>query len=183
MLKTIAVVAALIVAGVPIFAATRPDTFRVARSASIQAPPDRIFQLINDYRNWAVWSPWETKDPAMKRTFGAVASGEGAVYAWEGNRDVGQGRMEIAESVPPSRVAFKLGFVKPFGAHNRVDFTLEPEGGATRVRWAMQGDTSYFAKILHLFIDMDAMIGKDFEAGLADLKAAAERAAVAGSVR
>ncbi|MCL4801080.1 MAG: SRPBCC family protein [Burkholderiales bacterium] len=183
MLKTIAVVAALIVAGVLIFAATRPDTFRVERSASIQAPPDRIFQLINDYRNWADWSPWEKKDPAMKRTFGAVASGKGAVYAWEGNRDVGQGRMEIAESVPPSRVAIKLDFVKPFEAHNRVDFTLEPEGGATRVRWAMQGDTPYFAKILHLFIDMDAMIGKDFEAGLADLKAAAERAAVTGRVR
>lgn len=175
MLKTIAVVAALIVAGVLLFAATRPDTFRVERSASIQAPPERVFQLINDYRNWAVWSPWETKDPAMKRTFGAVASGKGAVYAWEGNRDVGQGRMEIAESVPPLRVAIKLDFVKPFEAHNRVDFTLEPASGATSVKWAMQGDTPYFAKILHLFIDMDAMVGKDFEAGLANLKAAAEK--------
>ena len=111
----------------------------------------------------------------MKRTFGAATTGKGAVYAWEGNKDVGQGRMEIAESVPPSRVAIKLDFVKPFEAHNIVEFMLEPKGDATNVTWAMHGDTPYFAKIIHLFIDMDRMVGRDFEAGLAGLKAIAEK--------
>ncbi len=115
----------------------------------------------------------------MKRTFGAATSGKGAVYAWEGNKDVGQGRMEIAESVAPSRITLKLDFVKPFEAHNRVEFTLEPAGKATNITWAMQGDTPYFAKIIHVFFDMDKMVGKDFEAGLASLKAIAEKQAAA----
>ena len=175
MIKTIVIVVVALIAGVLIFAATKPDTFRVQRAASIKAPPETIFPLINDYRNWGLWSPWEKKDPAMKRTFGATTSGKGAVYAWEGNKDVGQRRMEIAESVPPSRIRINLDFVKPFEAHNIVDFTLEPKGDATNITWAMQGDTPYFAKIIHVFINMDSMVGKDFEAGLANLKAAAEK--------
>ena len=175
MIKTIGVIVLALVAGVLIFAATKPDTFRVQRSASIKAPPEKVFALINDFKRWDAWSPWEKKDPAMKRTFGAVTSGKGAVYAWEGNREVGEGRMEIAESVPPSRVKLKLDFLKPFEAHNVVEFNLEPKGESTNVTWAMQGDTPYFAKIIHVFIDMDSMVGKDFEAGLANLKAAAER--------
>ena len=174
MLKTIGIIVAVLIAGVLILAATRPDTFRVERSASIKASPGKVFALINDFDRWGAWSPWEKKDPAMKRTFGA-RSGKGATYAWEGNKDVGQGRMEIAESVPPSRIAIKLDFVKPFEAHNDVVFTLEPKGDATQVRWAMQGQTPYFAKIVHLFIDMDRMVGQDFEAGLANLKAVAEK--------
>lgn len=170
----IGIVVVVLVAGVLAVAATRPDVFRVERSASIKAPPDRIFAFINDFDRWGAWSPWEKKDPAMKRSFGAK-SGKGATYAWEGNKDVGQGRMEIADSVPPSRVAIKLDFVKPFEAHNLVVFTLEPKGDTTHVRWAMQGDTPYFAKIIHLFFDMDKMVGGDFEAGLAALKAAAEK--------
>jgi hypothetical protein len=110
----------------------------------------------------------------MKRTFGATTSGQGAAYAWEGNKDVGQGRMQIAEAVAPSRLAIKLDFVKPFEAHNLVEFTLEPAGEATNVTWAMRGHTPYFAKIIHVFFDMDSMVGKDFETGLANLKAAAE---------
>lgn len=175
MLKAIGIVVILIVAAVLALAATRPDTFRVERSATIAAAPEAIFPLIDDYRNWAAWSPWEKKDPAMKRTFGQATRGKGAVYAWEGNAEVGQGRMEIAESVPPSRIAIKLDFVKPFEAHNRVEFTLEPRGAATRVTWTMQGGTPYLAKIIHLFLDVDAMVGKDFEAGLANLKTAAEK--------
>jgi uncharacterized protein YndB with AHSA1/START domain len=174
MLKTIGIIIAVLIAGVLILAATRPDTFRVERSTGIKAPPEKIFALINDFDRWSAWSPWEKKDPAMKRTFGAK-SGKGATYAWEGNKDVGQGRMEIADSVPPSRVAIKLDFVKPFEAHNDVVFALEPKGDVTQVRWAMQGHTPYFAKIIHVFIDMDKMVGKDFEAGLASLKAAAEK--------
>jgi uncharacterized protein YndB with AHSA1/START domain len=174
MLKVFGIVIVVLIAAVLILAATGPDTFRVQRAASIKAPPERIFSLINDFHRWDAWSPWEKKDPAMKRTFGAATSGKGAVYAWDGNKDVGQGRMEIAESAPPSRVAIKLDFVKPFEAHNLVEFRLQPNGDATDVTWTMQGDTPYFAKIIHLFIDMDRMVGKDFESGLANLKAAAE---------
>jgi hypothetical protein len=134
----------------------------------------KVFALINDFNQWGAWSPWEKKDPAMKRTFGTATSGKGAVYAWEGNKEVGQGRMEIAESAPPSKVTITLDFFKPFEAHNTVEFTLEPKGDATIVTWAMQGDTPYFAKIIHVFIDMESMVGKDFEAGLANLMAVAE---------
>ncbi len=111
----------------------------------------------------------------MKRTFGATTAGKGATYAWEGNKDVGQGSMEIVESAAPGKVALKLDFVKPFEAHNAVVFTLEPKGGATNVTWAMEGPVPYFAKIIHVFINMDSMVGKDFEAGLASMKAAAEK--------
>ena len=175
MLKIIGIVIVVVIAGVLILAATKPDTFRVQRAASIKAPPEKVFALINDFNRWGAWSPWEKKDPAMKRTFGATTSGKGATYAWEGNKEVGQGRMEIAESVPPSKVALNLDFVKPFQAHNLVEFTLEPKGDTTNVTWAMQGDTPYFAKIIHVFINMDKMVGKDFEAGLTNLKAIAEQ--------
>jgi uncharacterized protein YndB with AHSA1/START domain len=175
MLKIIAIVIVVLIGGVLILAALKPDTFRVRRTASIKAPPEKIFPLINDFRKWDAWSPWEKKDPAMKRNFGATTSGRGAMYAWEGNKDVGQGSLEIAESVPPSKVALRLDFVKPFEAHNIVEFTLEPQGEATNIVWTMQGQTPYFAKIIHVFIDMDSMVGKDFEAGLAALKAVAEK--------
>ena len=175
MIKRIAIVVAVLIAGVLIFAATKPDIFRVERAASIKAPPDKIFPLINDFKRWDAWSPWEKKDPAMKRTYGAATSGKGAVYAWEGNKDVGQGSMEIVESSPPAKVRLKLDFVKPFEGHNIVEFTLEPKGDTTNVIWAMQGDTPYFAKILHVFINMDSMVGKDFETGLANLKAVVEK--------
>ena len=175
MLKKIALVLVVLIAAVLIFAATKPDIFRVQRAAAIKAPPDKIFPLINDFKQWGAWSPWEKKDPAMKRTFGAVTSGKGATYAWEGNKDVGSGSMEITESVAPSKVGLKLDFLKPFEAHNTVEFTLAPAGDVTNVTWAMQGPTPYFAKIIHVFMDMDSMVGKDFEAGLANLKAAAEK--------
>jgi carbon monoxide dehydrogenase subunit G len=178
MIKTIAIIAIIavvLIAGVLIFAATKPDIFRVQRTASITAPPENIFALINDFKSWTAWSPWEKKDPAMKRTYGATTSGKGAMYAWEGNKDVGQGSMEIVESVPPSKVTLKLNFVTPFEAHNIVEFTLEPKGATTNVTWAMQGPTPYFAKIIHVFINMDSMVGKDFETGLANLKAIAEK--------
>jgi uncharacterized protein YndB with AHSA1/START domain len=174
MFKIIGIVIVVLIAGVLILAATKPDTFQVQRATSIKAPPEKIFALINDFNRWGAWSPWEKKDPTMKRTFGAATSGKGAIYAWEGNKDVGQGRMEIAESVPPSRVAIRLDFVKPFEAHNLVEFTLKPNGEETNITWAMRGETPYFAKIIHVFIDMDSMVGKDFETGLANLKAAAE---------
>ncbi len=175
MFKKIAIVIVVLIVALLAYAATQPDTFRVQRAASIKAPPEKVFALLNDFQRWEAWSPWEKKDPAMKRTFSAVSSGTGAQYAWEGNREVGQGRMEIAESVPPSRLAIKLDFLKPFEAHNRVEFTLEPKGEATNVTWAMQGDTPYLAKIVHVFLNMDKLVGNDFEAGLANLKTIAEK--------
>ncbi|MGQ0749627.1 MAG: SRPBCC family protein [Betaproteobacteria bacterium] len=175
-MKLTALVIVVLIAGVLVLAATRPDTFTVARHATIKAPPDKVFSYISDFKRWDAWSPWERKDPAMKRTFGSVTAGKGATYAWEGNKEVGQGQMEIAESSAPSKVGIKLDFVKPFEAHNIVEFTLKPEpGGATHVTWSMQGHTPYFFKIVHLFIDMDRMVGGDFEAGLANLKAVAEK--------
>jgi len=175
MLKKIAIVIAVLIAGVLIFAATKPDTFSVQRSTSIKAPPEKVFALINDFKRWDAWSPWEKKDPAMKRTWGAVTSGKGATYAWEGNSEVGQGSMEIAESIASSKVALKLDFVKPFEGHNRVDFTLEPKGDVTNVTWAIRGPMPYISKVVSVFCNMDSMIGKDFEAGLASMKAAAEK--------
>jgi uncharacterized protein YndB with AHSA1/START domain len=175
MLKIIGVIVALLVVGVLLTAATRPDTFRVERTAVIQAPPEKVFPYLSDFERWSAWSPWEKKDPAMKRTYGATRSGKGARYAWQGNSDVGQGSMEIVESVAPSRLALKLDFVKPFEAHNDVEFRLKPEAGGTRVAWSMEGPVPYFARIIHLFVNMDRMVGKDFEAGLASLKSAAEK--------
>jgi uncharacterized protein YndB with AHSA1/START domain len=175
MLNTIAIIVVVLIAGVLIFAATKPDTFRVRRSASIKAPPEKIYALINDFKRWEAWSPWEKKDPAMKKTFGAVTSGKGATYAWEGNKDVGKGRMEIAESVPSSKIALRLDFEMPFEAHNTVEFTLEPEGGATKVMWTMHGPSNYISKLMQVFVSMDRMVGKDFEAGLANLAAVAEK--------
>jgi hypothetical protein len=174
MLKIIAIVVVLI-AGVLVFAATRPDSFQVQRTATIQAPPEKIFPLINDFNRWGAWSPWEKKDPGMKRSYGSVTAGNGAVYAWDGNKDVGQGSMEITESVAPSRLALRLSFVKPFEARNNVEFSLEPRGAATQVTWTMHGRVPYISKIIHLFVDIDRMVGGDFETGLASLKALAEK--------
>lgn len=175
MIKTVAIAVVFLVGAVLVFAATRPDVFRVQRAASIKAPPEKIFPLINDFSRWGAWSPYEKKDPAMKRSMSGPAAGKGAVYAWEGNGEVGQGRMEIADAAAPSRVTLKLDFVKPFEAHNVVDFTLEPQGDATNVTWAMHGPMPYISKVITLFVDMDRMVGKDFEAGLANLKAVAEK--------
>ena len=174
MVKILLIGIAVVITGVLLSAATRPDTFHVQRSAAIQAPPERIYGLIEDFRHWSAWSPWEKKDPGMKRTFGDQTRSKGATYAWDGNGEVGQGRMEITDTLAPSRLALELDFVRPFEAHNRVDFAFAPSGSGTEVTWSMQGDVPYLAKIIHLFVDMDRMVGKDFEAGLANLKLAAE---------
>jgi uncharacterized protein YndB with AHSA1/START domain len=175
MFKKIAIAIVVLIAAVLIFAATRPDTFRVERSASIKAPPEKIFAILNDFQKWGSWSPWEKKDPAMKRTFGATTSGKGARYAWDGNKDVGKGSMEIAESSPPSALTIKLDFIEPFEGHNIVDFALEPKGDSTNVTWILHGPMPFISKVISVFCSMDSMIGKDFEAGLANLKAVAEQ--------
>ena len=175
MIRKIAIAIAVLIAGILGFAATKPDTFRVQRAASIKAPPEKVFALINDFKRWDAWSPWERKDPAMKRTWGAVTSGKGARYGWDGNSEVGQGSMEIAESVAPSRITLKLDFLKPFEAHNMGEFLMDPKGDGTSVTWAIYGPSPYISKVIGTFMDMDGMIGRDFEKGLADLKAAAEK--------
>jgi len=170
----IGIIVVVLLAGLLGFAATRPDTFRYQRTASINAPPQKILPLILDFHNWTYWSPWEKLDPALRRTYGGAASGKGAVYEWEGNKKAGQGRMEITEA-SPSKVLIKLDFLKPFEAHNTAEFNLEPRGDATTITWAMYGPNPFIAKVMCLFVNMDKMVGKDFEAGLANLKAAAEK--------
>jgi uncharacterized protein YndB with AHSA1/START domain len=157
-------------------AAMRPDDFRVQRATRIHAPPERIFAAINDFHRWSAWSPWERMDPAMTRRFSGAASGKGAVYAWEGNK-VGAGRMEILDATSPSLIRIKLDFIKPFEGHNTAEFTLRPDGDGTDLRWAMFGRSPFVAKVMGLFVSMDRMIGKDFEAGLGNLKRLAEEGA------
>jgi hypothetical protein len=175
MIAKIGITIGILVGAILAFTATRPDSFMVRREAAIKAPAEKIYPLISDFNRWSAWSPYEKKDPAMKRSFSGPGAGKGAVYAWEGNKDVGAGRMEIAEAAAPSRVSLKLDFSRPFEAHNRVDFTLEPKGAATQVTWAMQGPMPFISKVICLFVDMDRMVGADFEAGLANLKAIAEQ--------
>jgi hypothetical protein len=164
------------------YAATRPDTFTVERAISIDAPADVVYPLIADFHNWSTWSPFEKMDPAMKRTLSGADSGRGALYAWEGNDRAGVGRMEITDANPPSNVAIQLDFTKPFAAHNAVDFTLVPNGAATNVTWTMHGTNSYVAKLMGVFFSMDGMVGRQFDSGLAAMKAEAERRAKAAPV-
>jgi uncharacterized protein YndB with AHSA1/START domain len=175
MLKIIAIVIVVLLAGILAYAALRPDVFRVERSLAIKAPPEKIFPLLNDLKGWSAWSPYEKKDPAMKRTFGAVTAGKGATYGWEGNKNVGKGSMEITEAAQPSKLVIRLDFLEPFEAHNTAVFTLEGKGEATTVVWAMSGPANFISKLMGIFFDMDRMIGSDFEAGLANLKAIAEK--------
>jgi uncharacterized protein YndB with AHSA1/START domain len=177
MLKTLAIIGVVIVVaigGILLYAATKPDSFRVQRTVLINAPPDKVFPLVNDMKAWTAWSPYEKKDPAMKRTYGAVTAGKGATYAWDGDKNVGQGSMEIVES-SPRKIVLKLDFLKPFEAHNMGEFLLEPKGDSTSVTWAIYGPSPYMSKVVGTFMNIDDMIGRDFEKGLADLKAAAEK--------
>jgi uncharacterized protein YndB with AHSA1/START domain len=173
----VAVVLAIAIAVVLILAATKPDTLRVQRAAVVKAPPEKVFPLINDFHQWATWSPWEKKDPAMRRTFSGSASGRGAVYAWEGNKNVGAGRMEILDASSPSKIVIKLDFFKPFEGHNTAEFTMLPQGDAatTNVTWVMHGPAPFMSKVMQVFMNMDHMIGKDFEIGLANLKRLTEK--------
>ncbi|HZE92732.1 MAG TPA: SRPBCC family protein [Rhizobacter sp.] len=175
MLKIIVIVVAIALAALLAFATTKPDTFHVQRSASIKAPPDKIFPFINDFHRWSAWSPWEKMDPAMKRTYSGPAAGQGTAYAWEGNSKVGAGRMQIAESQPPSKITVQLDFLKPMEGHNIAEFTLEAQGDSTTVTWAMHGPAPYLSKLMQVFFSMDSLVGKDFATGLANLKSVAEQ--------
>ena len=154
--------------------ATRPDAFRIERSATIAAPPAAVFTLVNDFHQWARWSPWEKLDPQMQKTFEGAPAGVGASLHWSGNKKAGEGRMTITESKPEERVVTALQFIRPFAAHNVSEFALAPGPGGVAVTWAMTGRNNFMLKAFGLFANMDKMIGKDFEEGLANLKRVAE---------
>lgn len=179
MLKTIllviVVVLVIAVIGILAFAAAKPDSFRVARSTTIKAAPEKIFALINDFKAWPQWSPYETRDPNMQRQLSGADTGTGSVYAWDGDKNVGQGRMEILESTAPAKIVIKLDFLKPFEAHNAATFTLVPQGDTTEVTWAMDGPSPFVSKLMSVFVNFDKLIGTDFEAGLANLKRVTEQ--------
>lgn len=178
MLKTLGIIGVVLVVAVGailVYALTKPNDFQVQRSTAIKAPPDKIFVLIDDFHRWRAWSPYEKLDPAMTRTYGGADKGKGAIYEWSGSGKVGQGRMEISEAPAPDNVLIKLDFLKPFEGHNVAEFKLVPHGDTTQVTWTMRGPMPFVAKIMSMFFNMDQMIGKDFEAGLANMKAVAEK--------
>jgi hypothetical protein len=178
MLEIIAIVAlvlAIAIAMILILAAIKPATFSVQRATTVKAPPERIFPLINDFHQWGSWSPYETKDPAMKRSYSGAADGRGAVYGWEGNKNVGSGRMEIVDASVASKIVIKLDFFTPFEGHNTAEFTMLPQGDGTNLTWLMHGPASFMSKVMQVFINLDNLIGKDFEIGLANLKRLTEK--------
>lgn len=174
----ILVLVALVLLLLFIIAARRPDEFAVRRSADIRAPADKVFSLINDFRQWPKWSPWEKLDPNLQRTLSGSEAGRGAVYEWQGDKKVGAGRMEITDSVPHTRIDIRLTFLKPFRADNRTIFTITPVDGASRVLWEMTGTSNFMFKLMGLIMNMDKMVGNDFEKGLAAMKSEAERGAL-----
>jgi len=168
LLITISVIAVLSIA------ATRPATFHVERSLSMAAPPEAVFAVLNDMHRFHEWSPWQKLDPAMKITYEGPSSGAGASYSWVGNKEVGEGRMTILDATPSTSVTQKLEFIKPFVSTCAVHINIAPDGDGSRVTWAIDGNNNYVSKVMCLFVSMDAMMGKDFEAGLANLKQVAE---------
>ncbi len=171
----IAAVVAVVALAVIAYASRKPDTFAVSRSADIAAPPEKLFAILTDFRRWPEWSPWQHLDPGMQQTLSGSPSGVGAVSEWSGNGKVGAGRTEITDVAAPTRIGMRLDMLRPMKASNRVDYTLEPNGHGTRVTWAMSGRQPLPAKIFASFVDCDNMVGRDFERGLANLKALAER--------
>lgn len=174
MLRTILLIVAAAIAALLAYAAFKPDSFRLSRSTAIAAPPDKVFALVADLRQFNRWNPFARIDPQIVITYGPVTAGVGGAYDWRGPQ-AGAGRMQITESVPVQRVTAKLDFSKPFEAHNVVDFTVQPQGTGSTVTWAMHGPMPYLNRLVTVFFDMDKTVGKDFEAGLANLKALAEQ--------
>jgi hypothetical protein len=174
MIRIVLLVLALAVVVLLVVVALQPAAFRIERSATMAAPPTAVFAQVNDFHHWQAWNPWQKVDPAAQNTFSGPESGPGAAFAWQGNKDVGEGRMTILESQPSSLVKIKLEFLKPFAATNTADFTFLPAGDGTKVTWAMYGENGFLAKAIGLFMNMDKMVGEQFEKGLADMKAVVE---------
>jgi len=164
----------LVVVVLVIAIAMQPAEFSLTRTATMTAPPAAAFEQVNDFHNWQAWSPWEKLDPALQRTYEGPTAGKGAVYSWLGNAEVGEGRMTITESRPNELIRINLEFIKPFESNNVTEFTFKPEGDGTAVAWTMSGKNNFMSKAFHLFVDMDAMLGADFEKGLAAMKAKVE---------
>jgi uncharacterized protein YndB with AHSA1/START domain len=175
LVKKTARVMLIMVAVILVYAATRPDTFRVERTAMIKATPEKIYPYLSDFRKGEAWLPYEKKDPSMKRTHSGAASGKGSVYEFQGNKEVGSGRLEIIDAVPLSRVVIKLDMLKPIAGHDIIEYTLEPRGDSTNFTWTIHGRVPFLGKVLSVFVSMDKMIGKDFETGIANLKAIVEK--------
>ncbi len=174
MLTALIIIAIVIIAFL-VIASMRPSTFSLQRSINVNATPEKIFPHLNDFKNWGAWSPWEKMDPELKRGFSGSASGKGAHYSWIGNKKVGEGNMEITRSIPSSNIELNLNFLKPFKASNVTEFKITQNGNTSNVNWEMRGPLNLFMKIMHMFMNMDKMVGKDFEAGLANLKSIVER--------
>ena len=176
MLKKILIALAVIIVVLVVIVALQPSDFRVTRSTTISAPPPAVFTQVNDFHKWQAWNPWGKIDPAMKQTYEGAPAGTGAIYTWSGNNEVGEGRMTITDSRPNELIRVKLEFFKPFTATNTADFTFKPEGNQTVVSWSMFGDKNFMAKAIHLVMNMDKMIGGQFEKGLASMKSIVESA-------
>ncbi|MDP2272644.1 MAG: SRPBCC family protein [Archangium sp.] len=174
--KILGAVAVLIVIFL-VVVATRPGTFEIKRSLLINAPAEVVYDQVDDFKSWNAWSPWDQMDPTMKRTFNEVPSGVGAGYAWVGNKDVGEGNMKITDAKPPEHLGLDLNFTAPFAANNRTDFDFAKTGEGTTVTWTMSGTNNFVSKAMSLFMDMDKMVGPDFEKGLASMKKVSEEAA------
>lgn len=175
MIKAAVIVVVVLLGILLIYAAIKPDSFRVERTIAIKAAPEKIFPLIDDIHQWALWSPWEKGDPAIKRIYSGSASGKGAIYEWNSDKQVGQGRMEIIESLSPSKIVLKIDFMKPMEGHNTIEFSIVPQGDMTNVTHVMYGPSPYFSRLISVFFSMDKMIGSKFEEGLANVKALAEK--------
>ena len=175
MIKKFAIGILVIIGIIVGLALTKPDSYTVTRTIAIKAPPEKIIGLVSDFHQWGSWSPWEKLDPNMVRTFSGAQSGKGAVYHWKGNDEVGEGRMEITDVAMPGKVLIKLDFIDPFESNNTTEFTFAPQGDTTTVTWSMHGPMAFTTKLMSVFSSMDAMIGKDFEKGLAQMKTVAEK--------
>jgi uncharacterized protein YndB with AHSA1/START domain len=175
MVKKLLVALAVLVALLVVLIVTRPDSFSLERSATVSAPPAIVYGLVADFHQWEGWSPWAKLDPAMRTTY--TGAGVGATYAWEGNGDVGSGKMTFTDLEAPRRVAITLDFLTPIAATNRTELLLAPEGSGTKVTWRMTGKNGFLSKAAGLVMNMDQLVGKDFEKGLASLKTLAEAAA------
>ena len=182
MLKLLAAAGAVVavpVVAVLAAASRKPDAFTIRRSLTIQAPPERLYALVEDFRAWAGWSPFERMDPGMTKTYGGEATGLGATYAWSGNNQAGSGHMTITAAEPARKLVIALTFTKPFQASNVATFSFEPAAAGTTVSWTMEGKRPLMGKVVGLFMDMDAMIGRQFDEGLAGMRAIAERTGAA----
>jgi hypothetical protein len=177
MLYIILIVLAVIVVLFVAVVVMQPSEFRIARTANIKAPATAVFAQVNDFHKWPAWSPWEKLDPAMKRTYEGTPAGSGAIYSWVGNNKVGEGRMTLMESHPSDLIKIKLEFLRPFKATNTAEFTFQPQGNQTVVTWSMFGRNNFMSKAFHIFMNMDKLVGGDFEKGLAQMKSVMEGAA------